>query len=846
MNAFLWANRMVQREIRRNGWRFLTFSLAVSLGVAALVTTEGFAINVDQAMRVQSKSLVGADLILSGNQEMRPETFPLLNDLPFENSSLVSFASMVQFTGKEGTRLARIRAIDGGFPYYGELETDPPEASQEFVHQMGALVDSGLMNQFSIEIGDEILIGESKFTVSGRLLKIPGEAALISSVGPRVFIPFSAIDRTELVKKGSRVTYRKAFRTPVDFDADAWAEKHKQSLRAANVSWDTVVKRRENIGDSLDNLFTFLNLIGIAALLIGGMGVASSMMLFARSKLKTIALLRCLGATSRHVMLMLVAYALVIALMGTLLGLALGVVTQLAFPAMIREFLPMEIEAKVIWSAVARAGAVSLAMAFCFALVPFSKLWSVTPLILLRQGSHAAAKRGSRMERIAIAVTLCVVVVATMLQSPSWTLGLTILSAFAGILLVVMAVAYLLMRVLRRLPLGRLPFAFRQGLSNIYRPHNQSLMVIVAVGLVTFAIVNHMLVHNSLVGQFEQSQRADRPNLILFDIQSDQRTAVDELAQAHQLLIGECIPMVTMRLTHRNQTPLIELIGDESSQIPEWAVRWEYRSSYRATLRETEKVTAGSWVAHFEAGIEGTVPVSIETSIAETLHVEVGDQLTFDIQGIPVETQIASLREVDWQSMQPNFYILFPAGVLEDAPQIFVQAMTAKSLDVSSKFQQELVQQLPNVSAVDLRLLLSSIDDVVGKARFAVRFMAAFFMGAAFIVLATSLFNTRFERVEEASILRALGAKRSQVTAVLAFEFMALGSISTLLGVLIAVPTSYLISTRLLNLSYQWSTGLIAAIALTVVGVTMFIGSLSAWGVWRRNVMQVLRSEANA
>lgn len=701
-----------------------------------------------------------------------------------------------------------------------------------------ALVDEGLMTQLDVKPGDRVSIGATSFEIAGALLKIPGEAALASSVGPRIYISYGDVNQTELLQKGSRVNYRLAIKAPSSFNADTWAESHKEQLESRNMSVDTVAKRRENLGEALDNLFTFLNLIGIAALILGGIGVSSSMYMYAKSKIKVIAVLRCVGATSGQVGSILLGHAAAVALLGTVAGTAMGIGAQHLLPGLIQEFLPMQLETHIEWTAVLRASLASLSLAFAFTVLPFSKVWSTSPIQLLRSGTEVAKR--PRSQRWTLLTTVAVVIAVTLAQSPSWGLGISMLAAFAIALGLMSIVAYLVLKLSRSLRSKSLPFSVRQGIANLHRPNNQSLMVLIAVSVVTFAVANHLLVHHNIIGQFQDAASAERPNLILFDIQADQRGAIDALAVENALVPGESIPMVTMRLTHRDGKPLHE------AEIPEWALRWEYRASYRAMLRPTETVIEGQWISRFAGGIEGVIPISLESSIAKTLAVGVGDKLSFDVQGIPIHTEIASIREVDWQSMQPNFYVLFPEGVLEDAPQIFIQAMNAPTLEQSAQFQRKLVHDHPNVSAVDLRLLLRTVDDVIQKARTAIQFMAFFFIGAAFLVLVTSLYNTRNERLQESTILRALGAPRSLVTRVLASEYLALAVFSTAMGLVLATLGSYLIVTRLLHMNYQFHVPTALWLACVMISVTVLVGSVSTWGVWRLPVMTVLKSEKDA
>ncbi|MGE0683846.1 MAG: ABC transporter permease, partial [Candidatus Binatia bacterium] len=326
MTAWVW--KMAWRDSRGNRRRLLLAVSAITCGLAALVAIASFGANVREAVRNQAKVLLGADLVLSSRQPFDAETEAEITAIGGEQSREVRCNSMAYFPKSAGTRLAQVRALAGGFPYYGALETNPPEAAQTFALGPNALVDDSLLYQFDATIGDTIKIGAFSFTIVGRLQKIPGEAGAASLIGPRVYIPLAYLPHTSLVQEGSMVTYRVYMKLPKETDPDQLLEALQPHLNAHRLEGDTVQKRAASIGKMMDNLTRFLNLTGFIALLLGGIGVASAIHVYISEKVATVALLRCLGARMSQTFAIYAVQAAILGLGGSVLGAFIGIGIQ--------------------------------------------------------------------------------------------------------------------------------------------------------------------------------------------------------------------------------------------------------------------------------------------------------------------------------------------------------------------------------------------------------------------------------------------------------------------------------------------------------------------------------------
>jgi len=297
-----------------------------------------------------------------------------------------------------------------------------------------------------------------------------------------------------------------------------------------------------------------------------------------------------------------------------------------------------------------------------------------------------------------------------------------------------------------------------------------------------------------------------------------------------------------MRLASIKGKSVEDLRNETNSKIPTWALQWEYRATYREHLISTETITAGSWQGTVKS-TTSEFPVSLEEEIAHTLEVTLGDRLIFDIQGVPVAVTVSSIRKVDWQRVQPNFFVVFPRGVLEAAPQTYVLVSHVPTNELSATVQRAAVQKFPNVSVIDLSLVIHTLDAILGRIAFAIRFMALFSLAVGIIVLASAVVTSRYQRLHECALLRALGASRAQIRQILLIEYLFLGSLAAATGLLLAVVASWALAYYLFETAFILS-GLPLMLALLLVpGLTVCIGVLGSRGVMNRPPLEVLRGE---
>jgi putative ABC transport system permease protein len=839
-----WTWRMAWRDTRRSRRKLLLYSSSIVLGIAALVAIGSLGADIERSIELQAKSLLGADLVIGSRVALTEEKETFLNSLGGVQSREISFASMIYFPKSGATRLVQVRALDDGFPFYGEFETAPEGAAAEFRSRSEALVEESLLLQFDAAPGDEIKLGEATFPVSGTLLKVPGETVAFGTIAPRVFISLADLDATGLIREESLVRYRVYFKFGPEVDVPGLVNRIRPQLEEHGLSVNTVEQRQEDLGRAMTNLQQFLSLIGFIALLLGGIGVASAIHVHVKQKLSTVAVLRCVGCGSGQALAIYLAQAMALGAAGALAGAALGLIVQQQLPAVLSEFLPVELSVAISWPALARGAALGFGICLLFASLPLLTVRRVPPLAALRSSfeEQSAIKRDP-WPWICYGLIAAGLVAFSVSQTQQWRHGLAFALGIVLVLALLAGLARSLTFFVKRYMPRTGPFVWRQGVANLHRPNNRTLLLMLSLGLGTFLILTLHLAQTNLVRQVSASHQGQQPNAVLFDIQTDQKEAVEQLLAGHGLRVLQEAPIVTMRLAEIKGRPVREIRKDPELEIPRWALRREYRSTYRGALVESERLTAGQWHARAD-GESSPAPVSLEEGIASTLGVGVGDELVFDVQGIEIKTVVASLRKVDWRRMQPNFFVVFPLGVLEEAPAFHVLVTRVNSSEQSARMQRAVVQQFPNVSAIDLTMVLQTVDTLLSKISFVIRFMALFTVGTGLLVLAASVLTGRYQRLQESILLRTLGASRRQIWQVLLVEYSCLGTLAALTGLLLALLSSWALSVFVFKIGFSVTFWPLLATLVVVSGLTIMTGLLSSRGIGSYPPLEILRKES--
>jgi len=857
MTTLKFVLNMARREGRAGGRRLLLLTAAISAGVAALVAIESFSENLRTGVAEQARALLGADARIASRTTPSQTTTETVDSIARQGgartgdvASVTGFAGMAYVKRSGATRMVRVTAVAGEYPLYGTVRTTPADRWKSLTSDGKiALVDPSFLTGLQASIGDTLSLGEAWFVVAGTVDNFPGDVGIQSAFGPRVFIPARYLAETSLLSFGARAEYEWYLRFPDSTKVGALAKAWRTRVNQRQLSLRTASDNEENLRSSLDQLGRYLGLVALIALLLGGIGVGSAVQVFLGQKREGIAVLRCLGATSRQLFAVYLLQAIIMGLIGSAVGVGLGLLLQQVLPHVFGEFLPLTVQIRPSPRAILTGLLIGLWVSTIFALLPLLRVRSVPPLEVLRRPYETARREFTDLWTWLARITLVVsTVLLTIYQVGEVRKGLFFASAIGLALLVLWLAALGLIRGVRHWFPRKLPYVWRQGLANLYRPANQTVAVVLALGFGAFLLGALALVQHNLLRQLNLDAGPGKPNLVFFDIQPNQREGLADLLKQQGHPASAPVPIVPMRIRSINGRPVGEILADsapknrEGEPIERWALRREFRSTYRDSIVHSEKVVVGLW---WNPGSQkGPVfPISMETGVASDLGVTVRDTIVWDVQGVSITSRIANLREVNWARFEPNFFVVFPDGALEAAPQSYVVLTRASNSLELGEIQRQVVQRFSNITSIDLTTIQSALERIVSSVVLAVRFMALFSLATGTIVLIGALATSRFQRVREAVLLKTLGAVRSQVLRIMLAEYAALGVLSAFVAMALASAAGWALTKYVFEVPFSvpW-TGYLA-LAFGMIALTLITGIWNSVEVFRRTPLEVLRGE---
>jgi putative ABC transport system permease protein len=687
-------------------------------------------------------------------------------------------------------------------------------------------------------------VGEAAFAIIGTIVSVPGDVGIRSAFGPRIFLAGQYLDDTELLGFGARAEYEAYLQLPPGSDPQAVAEHYRPELRPERVRLRTVADDRERLDAALTRLGNFLGLVALVALLLGGLGVASAVHVFIRQKLDTVAVLRCIGATSGQVFAIYLVQAAVMGLLGSVVGATIGLVIQQALPALLADLVPVDVVIRPSWRSVAMGIGTGLWVAIVFALLPLLGVRRVPPLAALRRDFEPIARPREPARWLALALLGASVMVLAVAQAGNVMHGLAFSGSIAAAIALLAAAAWLLIRLARRRLPGTVPYVWRQGVANLHRPANQTMMVVLAIGFGAFLLATLFLVQQNLLSELDVSgESAERPNFVFFDVQPDQHAPLDTILDAAGIDRAPPVPIVPMRILSLRGEPVSVMLADTtvSDSAPRgWTLRREYRSTYRDSLTDSERLVEGSWWS----GDSVPVEISVEQELALDLGVKIGDEIVWDVQGVPLATRVRSIRTVDWARFEPNFFVVFAPGALEEAPHSIVTLARIDDPALRGRLQRVVAERFPNITSLDLTMLQAAIEQLVGRVSLAIRFMALFSLITGVLVLVGAVATSRYQRVREGALLKTLGATRSQVLRVVFAEYLALGLLAATAAVGLSAAAGWALARFMFEVPFAFPVeAIVGVIGLTSL-LTVAVGVWGSVEVIRKTPLEVLRAEA--
>ncbi|MDO6438398.1 ABC transporter permease [Cyclobacterium sp. 1_MG-2023] len=839
MVDWAWSIKMARREFRKTGVKLILFVSAIVTGIAALVAVTSFGDNLSKDIDEQAKELLGADLLLKKNQ---PIEFPEIEGIASEHALEINFASMVYFPKAGDSRLTQVRALEGDYPFYGTLETIPVNAESDF--RSGgkkALVEKTLMAQFDAVVGDFIKVGNVSLEIIGALQKVPGQTGITATVAPAVYIPMDQLEASGLVQYGSRVNYNHYFLFPEPFELQALIDENKELWGEDRVNFDTVQSQKESTGRSFENLSNFLTLVAFIAVLLGCVGVGSAVNVFVKEKLPSVAVLRCLGVKALDIIVVYLVQIFFMGLLGSIIGATAGALLQFLLPIVFSDFLPVEVTVQLAWGAIGMGIVTGVMISILFALIPLLKIRKVSPMMTLRPDDQSTniGKDPLRLFVLAGIVVFILLFSFFLLgkwDQTLWFTGFVVLS-FGALWLLAMGV----MKAIRTfLPIS-LNYPVRQALSNLYRPNNQTVSLLATIGLGTAMIGTLFFIQDQLLDEVRFADKEDQPNMLFFDIQSNQVDSMKTVLEAESLPILQHVPIITMGVSEVNglNKKENEDLEEEERRSRSFYNR-EFRVTYRDSLINTEELVEGELIPYTSAS--DSIFVSMEEGYAERNHMKLGDEIVFNVQGRPLTTYVGSIRKVNFRRVSTNFLVVFPDKVLDNAPKFHVLITKTKDDKASAAIQNTIVRQFPNVSVVNLSMIVETLEDLLGKIGFVIQFMAFFSILTGILVLISSLLISKFQRVRENILLRTIGADRKVLIKINILEYLFLGSLAAGGGLVLSILASFLLSFFVFEIAFTLAWQPLFLVFGLITALTVFLGYVNSLNILKAKTMDILRT----
>ena len=811
-----WIWVMAWRDARSQRARLSLYAFSIAAGICALTAIHTLKASVQSGIANQTKSLLGADLLISSRRPISEDAVAKLGEKVGSEIRTIGretgFSTMLTIPAGERSRLVQVRAMEGGYPFYTTVETEPPDAWQRLQTERGVVVEPSLLEEFGVKVGEHFKLGALELPVLGVLLNGMPRSNRFSGFAPEVFIRHSDLSETGLTGGQSLVLHNRAL------ELEAQSEQARRAtilsvkrLFPEGVQFQTPEDRQEAIEESLTRMQEFLGIMALAALVLGGIGVAGAIHTHVQRRVPTVAILLCLGCSTQWAFAIYLAQAMSIGLLGTGIGALAGGVLHGVAIHLAGSSLPFPLPYLPDFSLILQTAATGFVLCCGFALLPLLRIRNVSPGATL--GERHADKHNARIAEGAVYVLLAGLVWGmARLNGATALRALWLTGALATAFAVLAVTGRALMAATRALVRPSWPYLLRQGISNLFRPHNQTLLFLLSLGLGVFLLLTTWFTRSLVLSQLRLENKETQANLYLVDVQSDQVDKVTRLLETQKLPILQSAPMVAMRIESVKGQPLAALAPDppdkETSRIPSpaqadatqkaygtrkvprWVLEREYRSTYRDSVHSDETILSGEWPPKpFATG--APAPISLEQKIAQDLDVQVGDEMSMDVQGISLKVRIACVRKVDWSKFNLNFFMVFPPGVLENAPQFHLLSTHIPSPKEAGELQRTLLKNAPNVSFVDLTSVLANVRRILEKAAQVIQWLASFTILAGLPILLGALLNGREQRVKESLLLRTLGASESQVRTIVLVEYASLGSLSAVTGILLALGAQW-------------------------------------------------------
>jgi putative ABC transport system permease protein len=846
--------RMALREIRASWQRLLFFFICIAVGVASIVAIRSVIQSVRQGLTREARAMTGADVVVRSDRPLGDEIRAAVAREQASGrvavvSEAVELATMVRPAGVTTTRMVELRAVESSFPLYGTMTLQGKPYSHELLRDHGVLVRPELLAQLNLREGDDLQIGTQAFHIRGVIESEPGRNLGAFSLGSRVFIDLADLPSTGLLSFGSRASHQLLLQVPspppLPGRRDPSLTLATELSKAFVNDFIGVRSYRQNEGrmnQSLTRSENYLSLVGLVVLILGGIGVSSVTRVFVQQKVKSIAILKCVGSSTRQVLAIYLTQVVLLGLAGSALGVAIAGVVLEALPILVGNLAALlQVDYGLTLGAVVQGLAVGVLVSLLFSVVPLLEVRNVKPSLLLRQDVPALPHFDWLKWTVAFSVGAALVGVAAW-QAGSLQVGLLLSAGFVALSFVLHLAGVALIRAVQPLRFSR-SFALRQAVLHVARPGNQTRIILLAVGLGTFFILGVRALQVNLLQDFSVQVGAEAPDMFLMDIQSDQRDGLTALIDRENGSenLPKLIPVLRARIVGvRGRDVNLETYEDVRGR---GGLSREFTITYRSNLEANEKLVEGKWWDSTPAVDQPEV--SIEKGLRDRFSIQIGDEMTFDVLGRVVSARVTSFRDVDFRDFRAGgFMIVFRPGPFANAPHSYIAAVRGGADTAArTRLQGLIVAGYPNISVIDLREVLDTIKTIVDNVTLAVTVVGALVLLSGSLILIGAVSMTKFRRVYEAAILKTLGASSRLIATMLLLEYGVLGAIAGTVGAAGAVVLSWAVARYGLDLPWEPAPLLtLGGIVVTAIAVAA-IGVIASYDVLRHKPLSTLRAE---
>jgi putative ABC transport system permease protein len=836
---------MARRELRSSWQRLLFFFLCIALGVGSIVAVRSMLQNANVAIAREARALLTADVQVDANRPWDQETLRAVDavartPLVEARTETIESATMIRPAdeAREGAMMIELKGIEPGFPLVGDFKLAGGESfDYSMVANKGAVVSAALLERLGLRPGDEVRIGNTIFQIRGVIEQEPGGGSGFR-LGPRVFIERQAVEAAGLTGFGSRARRRILFRAPQD-SMEALVKQLRAELKNnAFVNIRSYKDSQENLSAQFSRAEDYSSLAGLVILVLGGIGISNVTRVFIEQKKKSIAVLKCVGATGRKITIIYLAQVMAMGLAGSLSGILFGKTVLLVIAYYFRDRLPEYMTYGLRWGAVLQGLGAGLLISILFSALPLLRIRNIKPNVLLREDAAGQRRRFDLLRWVTASLVILGLLFLVSWQAGSIRIGLYFLAGLAATAGTLYVTATILIWIVRRVrPFSS--FALKQAINSLHRPGNQTRVIIMVVGLGAFLVLTIQSLQTNLIREFDLTRQGNLPNMFLIDVQKNQKEAVEQLIEQTTGERPTLIPTIRARISAIND----QEIDFEQGEMKRERGRLgrEYVVTYRPGLESNETIIDGKL---WDAAPSTEAEVSIEESMRGLAGLDLGGTITFDIAGRKLSARVTSIRHVDWRNSRTGFMVLFRPGSLDNAPQMLVAPVSGPTGEVErARFQRTLLDRFPNISVIDVADIVRAVTRIINNITLAVSFVGGFILLSGTLILVGSLAMTKFQRIYETAVLKTLGAKRRTLLMILLAEYGLIGVVAGIIGSVAAEGLSYATSRYVFDVPWSFAPAInVAGIAGTFI-LVVAVGAISTIDVLSRKPLATLRAQ---